>query len=352
QSDKDSVKQAFLNHQQNTDFKQTENLSYDIPINKLPFLDFVTANARYTANYEWMHAPFAQPDLGATIQNSNTQQINGQLNMTMLYNKIPFFKRYLQEQQKVGGGPPKTMPGKGGPLNKQNKQAMTQHAIDSMQRANDTTKTPIYYTQKWFARLVTSVKNISFTYSQNQGMVLPGYSYSTRFFGMDNVNNWVPGPTFVFGGGQKQVNGYTLPQSPLQKYTVPEFVTQAIANNWLDTTSSIYTPFTTVLTKTFSIHATLEPVPDLKIDLTATHTQSKTTSEYIHDSIPVNSTQRFTVIDGYTEAGNFSMSYFMLGTILKGNTAADLNLFYQYLDNRAVISQRLGRQFGTQALPG
>ena len=51
-------------------------------------------------------------------------------------------------------------------------------------------------------------------------------------------------------------------------------------------------------------------------------------------------------------AGNFSMSYFMLGTILKGNNAADLNLFYQYLDNRAIISQRLGRQFGTQALPG
>jgi len=352
QSDKDSVKQAFLNHQQNTDFKQTENLSYDIPINKLPFLDFVTANARYTANYEWMHAPFAQPDLGATIQNSNTQQINGQLNMTMLYNKIPFFKKYLQEQQKANSGPPRPPTGKGGPLNKQSKQAMTQHAIDSMQRANDTTKTPIYYTEKWFARLVTSVKNISFTYSQNQGMVLPGYSYSTRFFGMDNVNNWVPGPTFVFGGGQKPVYGYTLPQSPLQKYTVPEFVTQAIANNWLDTTSSIYTPFTTVLTKTYSIHVTLEPVPDLKVDLTATHTQSKTTSEYIHDSIPQNSTQRFTVIDGYTEAGNFSMSYFMLGTILKGNNAADLNLFYQYLDNRAIISQRLGRQFGTQALPG
>lgn len=353
--DRDSVRNAFFNHTQNTDFKQTENLSYDIPINKLPYLDFVTASARYTANYEWMAAPFAQPDLGATIQNSNTQQINGQLNMTMLYNKLPFFKKFLQEDNKLKPGRGMRPPGgKGNLFNNKNapKKQMTQHQIDSLAKANDTAKTTVYYVEKYFVHVLTSVKNLSFTYSKNQGMALPGYSYGTRFFGMDDANNWVPGPQFVFGGGQKE----TLIKLPtgsgsIATYPVPEFLTQVIANNWLDTTSSIYTPFTTVSTQTFSAHATLEPIPDLKIDITVTHTQSKTASEYIHDSVVPNEIKPYTVIDGYTEGGSFSMSYLMLGTLFTPNTASDPNLFYQYLDNRVIISRRLGAAFNTSVVP-
>lgn len=349
--DRDSVRNAFLNHSENTDFKQTENLSYDIPLNKLPFLDFVTASARYSANYEWMAAPFAEPSLGATIQNSNTKQLNGQLNMTMLYNKLPFFKKFLQEDNKPKGGvrPPG---GKGNLFNNKNnpQKTLTKRQLDSLQRANDTAKSPVYYAEKYFVHVLTSVKNISFTYSKNQGMVLPGYSYGTRFFGMDDANNWVPGPQFVFGGGQKLTTIYLQPH-PQQAIIVPEFINQVIANNWLDTTRSIYTPFTTITTETFSIHATLEPIPDLKIDLTATHTMNKSTSEYIHDSVVPNQPKPYTVIDGYTEGGSFSMSYLMLGTLFTPNTVNDPDLFYQYLDNRLTISRRLGIAFGRNVIP-
>ncbi len=352
-ADRDSVRNAFLNHSQNTDFKQSENLNYDIPINKLPYLDFVTATARYTANYEWMAAPFAEPSLGATIQNSNTKQLNGQLNMTMLYNKLPFFKKFLQDDSKnKQGQSPNRAGGKGNLFSNKNnpKKGLSQHAIDSLNKASDTTKSPVYYAEKYFVHILTSVKNISFTYSKNQGMVLPGYSYGTRFFGMDDANSWVPGPKFVFGGGQKPITIH-LPQNPSRGIVVPEFINEVIANNWLDTTRSIYTPFTTVLTESFSIHTTLEPIPDLKIDLTATHTTSKTTSEYIHDSLVPGQPKPYTVIDGYTEGGSFSMSYFMLGTLFEGNTAGDLNLFYQYLDNRIIISRRLGLNSGTTVIP-
>jgi len=351
QSDRDSVKQAFLTRQENTDFKQTENLSYDIPINKLPYLDFITASARYTANYEWMHAPFAQPDLGSTIQNSNTQQINGQLNMTMLYNKIPFFKKYLQDdKQKPGGGRPQ--PGRTGPLNKGQKPVVqTQHTLDSIKRANsDTTQTTGYYVTKYLAHLITSVKNISITYSKNQGMVLPGYNDSTRFFGMDDRHGWIPGPAFVFGGGQ-QLDTIHLknPNGTYSIHSVPKFIKQVIRNKWMDTASNIYTPFTTIYTETYSIHASLEPIPDFKLDLTATHTKSQTTSQFIHDSLDVPNNVEYTLINGYTEAGNFSMSYFMLPTMFKGNTAGDTRLFDAYLSNRSIISRRLGLAKGSQS---
>ncbi|HSY77834.1 MAG TPA: cell surface protein SprA, partial [Bacteroidia bacterium] len=349
QQDRDSVKQAFLNRQVNTDFKQTENLTYDIPINKIPLFDFVTANARYTANYEWMHAPFAQENLGSTIQNSNTRQVNGQLNMTMLYNKVPFLKKYLQDDNKKPAPGNRQIPGKGGPMNKNQQQQPGQNQKQP-DEVNDSSLA--YKITKYIVHVVTSVKNVSFTYSDNEGLVLPGYSDSTRFFGMDDRNGWKPGPTFVFGGGQKMVP-YPFPirtTNGLQKnFPIPEFIAQALTNHWLDTTNSFYTPFTTVSTQTFSFRATLEPIPDFKIDLTATHTNSKTTSQYLHDSIGNDHITHYPSISSYTEAGNFSMSYFMLPTIFKGNTAPDQQLFQAYLSNRTTISRRLGTAPGSQS---
>ncbi|MGP8215101.1 MAG: cell surface protein SprA [Bacteroidia bacterium] len=355
QQQRDSVRQDFFTHQINTDYKQVVNLSYDIPINKIPFLDFVTANARYTGNYDWMHAPFADEDLGATIQNSNTKQINGQLNMAMLYNKVAFFKKFLQDNKNNGTYPGRNPPGRGGLLNK-NQKPKTQHGLDSLKHIedslkfmHDTSKTTAFYVEKWFAHLVTSVKNISFTYSQTQGMVLPGYTDFSDVLGMNPSHDWDPGPLFVFGGGQQTVR-YPFKIGPGQyaNVQVPEFISQALQNHWIDTTSTFYTPFTTVYTQTFSAHASLEPVPDLKIDITATHTQSQSTSEYLHDSIGANNVH-YPSLSGFTESGNFSMSFLMLGTIFEGNSAGDTRLFYAYLNDRTIISQRLGTASGSQS---
>ncbi|HTA83800.1 MAG TPA: cell surface protein SprA [Bacteroidia bacterium] len=346
---RDSIRNDFFTHQVNTDFKQTENLSYDIPINKLPFLDFVTASARYTASYEWMHAPFAEPSLGSTIQNSNTKQINGQFNMVMLYNKVPFIKKYMDDEKaKPQNGPNnKLMPGgKGGLLGKNAKGNKKGDSLKAAQKAppEDTTKTTGYYIGKWVTHVLTMVKNVSGTYSDNEGLVLPGYKDSTKFFGMNPSNGWIPGPLFVFGGGQKQVL-YQLPGSTT-KHLVPQFIEQVIQNNWLSTDTSIFTPFTTVSTQTFSIHTTLEPIPDLKIDVTVTHSRTLSTSQYLHDSIsPVNS-KLFPVINTYTEAGSFSMSYFMLPTTFR---LADASIFNTFRANRMIVSKRLAQASGGQS---
>ena len=69
------------------------NLNYQIPINKIPILDFINANARYSGTYTWTRRPYAAESVGNTIQNTNTKALNGTLNMTTLYNKIPFFRK-------------------------------------------------------------------------------------------------------------------------------------------------------------------------------------------------------------------------------------------------------------------
>ena len=69
------------------------SVNYQVPLNKIPIINFLSLNTRYNANFDWTSAPLALDDLGNNIQNSNNIQYNGQINMTTLYNKVPYFKK-------------------------------------------------------------------------------------------------------------------------------------------------------------------------------------------------------------------------------------------------------------------
>ena len=70
------------------------SVNYQLPLNKIPLTNFLSLNTRYSANFDWT-SPFALAELGNNIQNSNNIQYNGQINMTTLYNKVPYFKKIL-----------------------------------------------------------------------------------------------------------------------------------------------------------------------------------------------------------------------------------------------------------------
>jgi len=157
-------------------------------------------------------------------------------------------------------------------------------------------------------------------------LLLPGYDYSSHFFGMDETHNWAPGPAFAFG---------VLDSAG--------FMNDVKNHNYLVHLLNVpFTPVSGVNTTTFSVHATLEPLPDLKIDLTATRTYSISNSYYLRDS---SGTFLATTP---TESGNFSMSYFMLPTVFKGNSLSS-PLFINYLNYRFTISQRLALQPGSHS---
>ena len=100
---KDSVLVNLKNFGRNTHYYHTFNVSYTVPINKLPLLDWVTLTARYNATYDWYTGPqFADTvniNLGNRIQNSNTAQLNGQLNLVNLYNKIGYLREVNQKSR-------------------------------------------------------------------------------------------------------------------------------------------------------------------------------------------------------------------------------------------------------------
>ncbi len=334
-SQRDSVVRGFFNHQVNTDFKQTVKVTYEVPFNKVPALDFINMSAHYEGSYEWIHAPFAADSLGATIQNSSTKSINGQLNMLMFYNKIPLFKDMLSENRARPPARPMSsmmrnrMPGMGKNLSPKARDSLRKIDIQDSIRAarqNDSiakSKSYAYYAGKTFVTLLTMVKNVSFSYTNTTGTILPGFNDSTRIFGMDDRNNWAPGVPFVFGFQNSN-----------------QLLNSAGEHNWIVNTTAFYTPYSTTNTQSLSLHATLEPIPDMKMDLTANRTSTASFSEYVHDS--ANMLRYYTP----TEAGNFSMSYFCVRTAFVGIFGGGLNspLFNNYLSFRSIISQRVAAQ--------
>ncbi|HEX2617575.1 MAG TPA: cell surface protein SprA, partial [Flavobacteriales bacterium] len=90
---KDSVLTSLKNFGETTSYDHAVNLTYTLPLDKLPITDWVTVNTTYGAAYKWDRAPLSQDSIGHTIQNSRTISVNGQLNFVSLYNKIKYLKK-------------------------------------------------------------------------------------------------------------------------------------------------------------------------------------------------------------------------------------------------------------------
>ena len=91
---KDSVKMSLRNFGRPLDYSQTSQLSYKLPIDKLPMFDWLTADASYNSNYSWRRGTEMEDGttLGNTINTQRTVNLNGKLAMETLYNHSNFLK--------------------------------------------------------------------------------------------------------------------------------------------------------------------------------------------------------------------------------------------------------------------
>lgn len=324
---RDSVRNAFFNHQVNTDFSQTASLNYTLPLKEIPWLDFMNITARYSSSYQWVHAPFGYDSLGATISNSNTEQINGSFNMSTLYNKVPFIRDMLKDQERGFQQRPfvqSRIPGREAQMQQQ----------QEPENNGDSTNAVL----KYMTYFLTSLKTLNFTYTDNRGTVLPGFTGVSTILGMQPGNNWTPGLPFVFGSQSGLV---TLQQ----QQSSDRFIQQIERDSMIAKLINNYTPATTANTQTYSIQASLTPLPDMKLDLTATRTMTRNASFYITDMLGTDGLYH-TSENTYNETGSFSTSYLFVKTIFAtggfGNTNPN-QPFINFLRNSYIISARQAR---------
>ncbi|MCK7532982.1 MAG: cell surface protein SprA [Marinilabiliales bacterium] len=311
---KDSVWSNILSFGRNTQFNQNINLTYNIPINKIPLLDWINASARYNGTYNWDASPVLKTtdiQLGNTIRNSRTSQLNGQANLMTLYNKAGFLKKinqkyssdasrkkskkietvtYQEEKVNLKANRSKNIDHNLGTedikikvVDKTGKEVKGESEIVTKNKARFKTDTDIDEVKITIegkiekkdnflvliaentALLLMSVKNVSLSYTITDGTTLPGYTENTQLFGMSNAfdASSAPGWPFVFGWQDE------------------DFAIKAIENGWfVNNDSTIINPYLMTSNKNLNIRATLEPIRGLKIDLTANRSVSENNNQY------------------------------------------------------------------------
>jgi cell surface protein SprA len=280
-------------------------LNYDLPLNKIPLFSFVKSNYSYTGNYSWQRTSTALSqisiggsvyDLGNTIQNSAAHNLNATLNMDTFYKYIGLSKT----KSKSGQTPNVVIPKPGEKIAKAS--------------SNSTPKENVFLDK--LIGVLTSVKNIQATYTQNSGTVLPGFTQSVGFFGSTK-----PTMGFIFGS-QDDV-----------RY-------EAAKNGWLTNYPNFNQNFTQVTNKVFKATANMDLFPDLKIDLTFDRSFSNNFSE------------QYDVTSGHYNAlspynyGLFSISTVLLKTAFSTSDQNSSAAFDDFRNNRLIVANRLATQRG------
>ena len=369
---KDSVRASILRFGTPLDYNQSFSLSYQLPLNLLPIFDWVTSTATYTATYSWTRGTDLEDGtaLGNTIMSNRDINANASFNLEKLYNHVPFlrkanehFKRSaVQRRPKVRSKKAQTTAKKG--LDKTQDKAELQRQLlpknkksyekeitllpDSLiminhgrktkrilvsaktasgkpfklkfrkvgenqikitNRVDSATTLKLTVTPKepledkgWYkaaraaARVAMMVRTMSVSYRNQSALSLPGFmpKIGDVFGQTKGAGLLSPGLDFAFG---------MIDES---------YIGRARENNWLLMSDSIATPATTNSTQDLQIRMTLEPVTDLKIDLNASRTMTRSRSiQYMFSGTPT------------TESGTFTMTTLSLKSALEGIGSAE-----------------------------
>ncbi|MCY1718920.1 cell surface protein SprA [Prolixibacteraceae bacterium Z1-6] len=388
-------------------YNHTFNATYQVPIRSIKPLNFLSSTVRYSGTYDWVAGPLTEEDinLGNTISNSRNLTLTGNANMQTLFNKVPYFKEVDQKFRRTGrgrgsmanrssGGRSRNNTASQQPLQKREAETFTQNVkltASTPQKINhklntkkikvlvtdvdgkvvpgkvtiidgntieftpnmDTNQAMLSVTGKrgdqpfikdmldFTTRIMIGVRTLSVNYSKNGGSILPGYLPEPSLFGAGNFSGdreW---------GGIPNMEANFAPGLPfLLGWQDREFAVKAADNGWLTIDSTLNTPFMIRENERISFRALLEPLPDLRIDLTADRSFSKNITEFY--DYDYNSGQF--VANSTSESGNFSMSTLTWGTAFFAIGKNDVNssdAFENLKKNRKVIAHRLAEQRGT-----
>lgn len=352
-------------------YQQVFSASWNLPINKIPIFDFINANASYNSTYNWNRSAKIEGNnqIGNIATSMGAWQADGQFNLENLYNKSKYLKdvnrRFSTQNNNSVKFQSKTYT-QTVSLEK-NKLMTINHRLGSEKfnfKAVDKSGKPISLlfktknattieitpkmdadsilltiesldpnvqsaaktTVDFVARTLMMVRRASITYRKSNSMVLPGFKQEPGFIGQQNVDGiYAPGYAFAFG------------------FTDKNTIQDAINNNWLFMSDSIVSPATSAITSDLDLKASIEPLPGLKIDLSAKRYEASNTSVQYMFKDPVTGTMPSTF------NGSYNITMIALSTAFKPIGSAEQNynseLFDNFRKNRQAIANRLDAKY-------
>ena len=285
---KDSIWRSFGQGGRMNFYEQHLDISYQIPLAKIPIFNFLSASYRYSGNYNYAGAPLSLVSIGNTIQNSNQHQLNGQINMVSLYNNIPYLKKInspssQQKKNPAAGSKPAADVGK-------NNSKQKKSVRDSLAVKPDYGK----IIGDGVLRFLMMVRNVNVSWTQGAGTVLPGYMFAPNLFGINFKTN-SPGFLYVFGGQ-------------------PNIKKMAEKGNWITKDTLLNTAYQESFSQNINFRAQVEPFKDFRIDVQANRLYTKNSTEYFKADAQ-GKIQHLSPIT----TGTFNVTYVGLKTFFKKN---------------------------------
>lgn len=396
---KDSVWTSIRHWGAPLDYSQNFQASYKVPLNLLPVFDWVNSDASYNANYSWERGTEDEEgnSYGNTINTQRELTLNGNFNLVKLYNHVPFLKKVndkfdrtqsraqmqrkkqekkkkKQEAKELAADPKKALPKNKRAFEREitllpdttfkirhgkntkrlivnaktedgkvfslkykkvdNNQIRIISKVDTAMKVKLSVlaKEPLD-DKKWYkglqlaSRLAMMVRNVSINYRSSYQLTLPGFLPSVGdAFGQKKVGQMAPGLDFAFG------------------MVGDDYIGKARNNDWLLCNDSIATPATTSRTDNLTLRATLEPVKDFKIDLSATRTKTTQKSiQYMYEGTPT------------TQSGAFQMTTISLGSAFEGmgnaNSGYRSKTFEKFVNSLAGFRDRVEAQYAGTVYP-
>jgi cell surface protein SprA len=319
---KDTVWKKFISGGRNTMYNHSANFTYTLPTAKFPLLDWTTMNVSYQAAYNWIGASRLALELGNIIENGQQKEGTAQFDFTRLYQKSKWLRQLEQPSNKEDREKWRHR------ITKVKDTVTTKSGKRMVKTRKIVDRTALPYVggvERVFGKLLTSIKQVSASISENANTRLPGYADSTQFVGQ-NWKTMAPGIDFVLGR-QPDTNW-------LNNAAKKGFITRDTTFNSL---------FTQSFNQTFTLTAQLEPVKDLTISINLKKTFNKNYSETFRYSDTSGGTNyKFGHLNPYA-GGGFDVSYIAYKTLFgKFDPNRVSETFQKFQDYRLILSERLG----------
>lgn len=384
---KDSIWDSIKELGKPLTYSQQSEVSWTLPLNKFPIFDWITSDVKYTATYNWARGTELSngTSLGNSISTQRNVSGNAKLNMETLYNHWKFLKDVNKKFSSTAKKRASSTPTRGGKMSayaaEANKkkifekevrlQTDTTLTLQHNQRTKklhvlalreNGTKYPVRFKvldnnrieiltqdtvklkikvepkapredQTWFkiaqgtARTLMLLRSVSASYRNTYNLSVPGFCPNVGdILGQSRGNGFRPGLDFAFGA------------------VSDEYVDRAAERGWLLITDSILTPATSSTQEDLSVKALLEPIRDVKIDLTFNrNTNSSASMQYMYAGCPTMRT------------GSFTQTTIALRTAFKsyGNakTGYRSTTFNKFVHNLDAYQQRVQKRFEGATYP-
>lgn len=269
-------------------FSQNIALNYSIPLDKIPFTDWLTSDARYSVGYSWVAGAIDQgvdtPDslyFGNFISNQRTMGLNSRVDMNKLYNKVTFLKNA------------NTPPGRDEKVSPGNQ----------------------------FLKFLMMLQSVNGSYTINESTSLPGFALNPFLFGLDSSFN-APGIGFILGSQD------------------PGIRTRAAENNWLVENDNLNSPFQQTYGTDIDIQADLQPAKDLRVQLTWSRGLNNQYQEFFRFNEDQGGFETLTP----SRSGSYTTSFLSIRTAFEQDSDDNFSdAFSQFEQNLISVRERLNR---------